>query len=1347
METQVLEGINGGQTQIITGEERGMTASSGAMLQPGEIVSGYTVKERLPASGGEAEVYVCTKAGEPYALKYYYTRKTETEVIDKIKKITHPGIVSIMDSGEYKGRFFTVLEYAAGGALDDKQPDGSFKYLPVSEDQAAGIVRETIEAFEACHPGIIHRDIKPGNLLYKNAPAQGREAGGILISDFGIASIVEAEDGMSKHLTETGARTEGYAAPEVYSGVIGKELDYYALGVTLWVLLTGEEPFVDEEGRVLNINQIMLDTIQGKTADSLLSRSPQIRANMKKLIRGLLSVRHDKRWGYDEVKRHLNGEDVEVFHEERTLPVVEIGGESCASYKEIAEALLKHPEEGKKFVFQEKLSNYLIKIDQKRSDQIDEVIDRYSAEKREDEGTVFAAYSLCPNLPFEVDHGRSISGFIDILKILEDDPQALLPYLKERERGFYAYLEVMNLAEEGKRVKEIVESTSGGIRAAARIIAAFQGNRIAPFQDGVNGGYELSSIDDLAFLPDYLKERTLILVERNCGLLPAWIENLNGRNLDGWLSLLAEWREHVEEHGAWDYFNLFLQGKDIAVLVDYLVKNRDITAIKKAIPWFLEEKQYAVANKLIDRVWPEYYKERNWAAVREILTYIDETRQEGLDRPYDFYLAHIGLCLYRENQIDNALGYVNKALSMNTTGFDLDNVPYAYAAGCIFMRKGNVSGAAAAFNDAVSLKPDLPQAILRRGACLLSLKNYTEAAACCSQLLEGQFSGPAFESTAQARAYKIRALSYAEMEDMQARASDDEAQADIGTKAGAVDIFDDYLSSIDAIIAAFEAEKNARVAETEERKRREAEKIREEERKATAKFNRKKIVFSILFWCVLGALVTGVWLLAFTPAFLLASGRGFLSNSTEKHFMGGLLGIVLGFGIGINSAFDSTGKKNGYTIGRIIGKIIGLIISLGISVGLGGILGWFLFGINRGFLVFGLIALSLVLIGLYGSAMTKRVVREKWASVILMPAALGILIFGTIFLDPGILNALAPFSSDNFSSDNFILVESGTFDMGSSSGEEDEKPVHSVMLTKAFYISKWEVTQAEYEELMRSNPSLFKGNYHPVENVTWYDAVEYCNARSEKEGLTPVYTIDKDNSDPNNRNNEDNIKWTVTWDKKANGYRLPTEAEWEYACRAGVTEEYNVLGRYAGTYIRDRLRHKPKKIYYFDRKRTRKVSAGGSNQLGLYNITGNVWEWCWDWEGPYSDNAQIDPSGPSSGEYRELRGGGINNSTVDSVRSANRGHTNSADRDSSIGFRIVRNAEGIQNAETIATIISGQANIRSAPDSTKNNVIIQMKRGDTLIVTGSVNKGWLPVEVNGQAGYISADLVEISGAQ
>jgi hypothetical protein len=126
---------------------------------------------------------------------------------------------------------------------------------------------------------------------------------------------------------------------------------------------------------------------------------------------------------------------------------------------------------------------------------------------------------------------------------------------------------------------------------------------------------------------------------------------------------------------------------------------------------------------------------------------------------------------------------------------------------------------------------------------------------------------------------------------------------------------------------------------------------------------------------------------------------------------------------------------------------------------------------------------------------------------------------------------------------NFVLVRAGTFVMGSGAEEKDESPEHKVTLTRPFYISKWEVTQTEYEELMGTNPSHFKGRSLPVENVTWYDAIEYCNARSETEGLEAVYSINKDTNDPNNKNEYDNIKWTVTWNKEANGFRLPTEAE------------------------------------------------------------------------------------------------------------------------------------------------------------------------------------------------------------
>ena len=567
METQIIPESTGDIIKMNSEKDRAPgIALVGGMLRPGEEIGGFRVDGLLSASGGEAEIYLCTKNGKNFVLKYYYTKKPNAEVEEKIKSLSHQNIISILDYGEYKDRFFIISEYAPGGALDDKLSNGAYKYLPLSDDDARRVVRETVNAFKACHSaGIIHRDIKPGNLFYKNQeilPDGKYKGSGILVGDFGIASVFEVDAGMSKHMTETGAKTEGYAAPEAYSGVIGEEYDYYSLGVTLWALLTGMEPFVNEKGQALYPGQITLDTIQGKTADNLLSRSPGMSAFMQKLIRGLLTVRHDKRWKYDEVTRHLAGENVELFTEARTLPLVEIGGDSCSSYQEIARAIINHPEEGKKFVFKD-LLKYLFKIDADTlAKKLSKEIDSFSAENREDEGAVFIAYSLCPNMAFPLEHGLSISSLEEMFTVLDTDPDVILPFLRDERRGFYAYLEASGLGEHGKKVKEIVNATTGDIRVVSRIIATFQSNVISPFQDGINNGCRLASLEDLYNLPDYLKERTMIFIERNYGLLPAWIENLTGKNIDLWLLLLSEQKNRAARWPTWEYFTLFLQGLD-----------------------------------------------------------------------------------------------------------------------------------------------------------------------------------------------------------------------------------------------------------------------------------------------------------------------------------------------------------------------------------------------------------------------------------------------------------------------------------------------------------------------------------------------------------------------------------------------------------------------------------------------------------------------------------------------------------------------------------------------------------------------------------------------------------------
>ena len=235
---------------------------------------------------------------------------------------------------------------------------------------------------------------------------------------------------------------------------------------------------------------------------------------------------------------------------------------------------------------------------------------------------------------------------------------------------------------------------------------------------------------------------------------------------------------------------------------------------------------------------------------------------------------------------------------------------------------------------------------------------------------------------------------------------------------------------------------------------------------------------------------------------------------------------------------------------------------------------------------------------------------------------------------------------------NFVRVEGGTFQMGSNNGRDNEKPAHTVTV-KSFSLGKYPVTQKEWFEIMGTNPSNFKGDNLPVEQVIWLETIEYCNRRSVKEGLKPAYSGSGNN---------------ITCDWNANGYRLPTEAEWEYAAKGGNRDP--MAYEYSGSNSVDTV------AWYESNsgRSTKPVGTKMPNSLGLYDMSGNVWEWCWDWYGSYVSGAQTDPGGASSGSIRVWRGGGWITS-AQYVRSASRGYGIPSDRHSHLGFRVVRNVQ------------------------------------------------------------------------
>jgi formylglycine-generating enzyme required for sulfatase activity len=237
--------------------------------------------------------------------------------------------------------------------------------------------------------------------------------------------------------------------------------------------------------------------------------------------------------------------------------------------------------------------------------------------------------------------------------------------------------------------------------------------------------------------------------------------------------------------------------------------------------------------------------------------------------------------------------------------------------------------------------------------------------------------------------------------------------------------------------------------------------------------------------------------------------------------------------------------------------------------------------------------------------------------------------------------------------DGFIFIPGGSFLMGSPKNQkgrdDDEGPQHQVTLS-SFWMGKYPVTQKEYMEITKKNRSNFKGDNLPVEKVSWEDAVKYCNKRSEKEGLSPAYTVKGRD---------------VNWNKGTDGYRLPTEAEWEYAARGGDGSPGNYA--YSGS-------NNAGEVAWYDKNCggcTQLVGTKKPNGLGLYDMSGNVWEWCWDWYSGYSSGSQIDPTGgsPHDDGRKIYRGGSYSDDASVFLRNC----AATGERFSCLGFRLVRN--------------------------------------------------------------------------
>ena len=547
--TQIINNVNQSPlagTQIIGDSTTGSIVTfAGGLLIKGSTISGWTITDRINVQSGEADLYIAEKNGEKGVIKYYRGHiHPKTDLLEKLVGLKHPDIINLYEYGEFNGHFYEIMEYAAGGSLDTRNEDGSYKYLPLSEDKVIQVCMEVINSYKTCHEkGIIHRDIKPANIYYKNADGTD-----IVIGDFGISSLYD-ENEIATHKTQTASRTTGYAAPEVLSGIISPKMDYYALGITLWELSTGKDPFVMENGKRRNEAHLLRDTIQGRIADDLLSRDPKLSDSMQHLIRGLLVTDDKNRWGYDEVVRHLNGEKVEVVRAEIKDWEYSIENDNCTTLEQVGNAILKNIESVN--LRKEVGRGFLASFFEDKYPEVAQTINKIFEEDSGDMNLCLKriALYLTPSLPYFTKNGYKIENIDDIVNLIINAPEELIQTMDCSNKFFYIYLKHIGYEDEIPEIQNLmrnIQNESGFMKMLnlGKVALLLKDNAIKPFKLEKYKDITLTEFEQLSTIPKELQDYIISIIKNKSfdGLLLPWL--LTSKSFLN-ISAIKEWKDFL----------------------------------------------------------------------------------------------------------------------------------------------------------------------------------------------------------------------------------------------------------------------------------------------------------------------------------------------------------------------------------------------------------------------------------------------------------------------------------------------------------------------------------------------------------------------------------------------------------------------------------------------------------------------------------------------------------------------------------------------------------------------------------------------------------------------------------
>lgn len=485
----------------------------------------YRIERTISESTGEARIELLKRNNELSVLKLYFSSvKPKLELVDKLKNLVHQNIIKIFEYGNYNSdsgeqRFFERMEYAQGGTAEELMPIKDVDFIK-------RVIASVTEGLDYIHKkGVIHRDIKPGNLFFRD-----KEQSEIIISDFGISSLKNLEDDL--HLTVNKAFTKFYSAPETLSIedkiVIEPKLDFYSLGLTILRLWYGKNLYKGLPDHIITTMKFDNKLLDPNFIDDAFPRE------LLSLVRGLTLVNRENRWGANEVRKWLKGELVDIVNDitsiepRRPFEFDKQEGLIANSTKELAQMLFSHKELGIKYLYRGKISDWLKESDPKTQTLIDDIVeDQFKDDKNA--GLQAAVYLLDKAFPYYDINGKACADHIGISYALESNRKEYHRRLQNKSDNFYIYWRSQNNAKFAEYCYNVInDSKTPPELAILKIVYSINPDFPFPLGQGTDKHFIQSPNELIPYAKENGKLNIIKALED--GTLLVWFESLEDCN-------------------------------------------------------------------------------------------------------------------------------------------------------------------------------------------------------------------------------------------------------------------------------------------------------------------------------------------------------------------------------------------------------------------------------------------------------------------------------------------------------------------------------------------------------------------------------------------------------------------------------------------------------------------------------------------------------------------------------------------------------------------------------------------------------------------------------------------------